>query len=277
MANQDFNFDFQEFSSFQLGFLLLSFLGIILTLLVGFQADNTGVIVLAIITFIMLSLGLFFSQGEILKLGTWRRNSTYFTLGAGTVYFLLGAGQQATTGIFSQNVVYNTLASQIPQYTDFIFSTFLIPVAEEYVWMIAIPIGTYGILKALPFKINEYASLALVTLIASTTFAYFHVGKLIPAFLAMAMIFRGLLTVLVVGDIQVNWIPTLEFLPAFAFGAHIMNNWLAYGFQDGLDVLFSGTNTFQTIISTFIIGGLLAITITGAYTILQASMKYFSQ
>jgi len=87
------------------------------------------------------------------------------------------------------------------------------------------------------------------------------------------MIFRGLLTVLVVGDIQTNWVPRLEFIPSFAFGAHIMNNWIAYGFQRGLDTMLQGVSGFQYTISLVILIFLASVVLTGTYTITNATFK----
>jgi len=170
--------------------------------------------------------------------------------------------------------LYSTLSGQVPLYTDFVFTSYVIPITEEYVWMIAIPYLVFGIISSLAkftkFEVGDSVKIGVTTVIASITFALFHVNNIeLINFLIAALIFRTTMVLLVLNE-QVNDIfKAVNLLPSFAYGSHIANNWTVYGFEKGINVLLNVDNSFLLLVSVIILSTITLILGSGLFFIVK--------
>ena len=279
------SYELGDVSAFQLIFAVIVFLGIILNAIVGFTQNNIGMVVLSMIFGLMMLFSLIISKGEILSAGNWKSNTVSFTLGAflwGALVLLGSGGNTQSIFSVSENVLYSTLSGQVPLYTDFVFTSFVIPITEEYIWMIAIPYFVFGTLTSLSesiqYKISNTTKIFVTVLVAGSTFALFHVQNLeLITFLISALIFRTVMILAVIPDQTTNWFKFLNILPSFAFGSHIANNWLAYGFERGLGVLLNVTDPFLFMVSIIILGVLGLFIGSGTYFILREGYNWITK
>lgn len=214
--------------------------------------------IIAIIFFMMLTTSFVLSRRTLFQAGTWQQNATSFTLGF-VIWSLIASRPQSILSV-SQNDLFASIASELPEYLEFIMNTFVIPIAEESLWIIALPdvltflmnqIGSSG---RFSFFKNKALQLAVIIVVGSVTFAVFHIGNLaIMSFIIAAIVFRTAMLLFVVGDANWNILPWISVVPAFAVGAHIGNNWSAYGFADGFQLLLQNLSTSWMIFAFFII------------------------
>jgi len=279
-AASAFDFKLESPSIFQLLSLLLVFLGTILTLLTGWFQDNLGMIVISVIFAFMTLIALAVSRGEILSAGNWESNTVSFTI-AFTLWALVGSSSGSTAGsVFAvgENTLYSTLSGQVPLIVDFLFQSFIIPYAEEYLWMVAIPYFTYGIMigldKSTGYKTSNATKLLATGLVSAVTFALFHIQNLnIISFLLGAMVFRTIMVIAVIGDQTNNWIPFLDVMPAFAFGAHIANNWAAFGLTRGLNLMLNVQSAYLFVVVAVILATIGSFLVSGYYFLAKRAFK----
>lgn len=237
--------------------LLTALAGTSLLSIWSFFNDNITAAILSFIFGILILSSVAFTRMEIVSNGTWTQNSVSFMLGFilwGALVSMLGGAQNNIFSLSSNNL-FATIASELPRNLEFLTSAFIIPIAEEAFWMIAIPsVVLFTTNKAsdkLPFMGNPYLQLILILVISSLSFAFFHVGKLFLWFLVAAVIFRSILIISVLGDMQFDWIPGIKLVASFALGAHIANNWFNFGFVDGLIIIGESFWTWGFIVAIF--------------------------
>lgn len=188
-----------------------------------------------------------FSKMEIFKLNeSWRQACLWFTIG----FFLYMSITFVTSGreiysLFSMpgSGLFATLSDSLPVFWEFFINSITIPVAEEALWLIALPITIYTVMneigKTYSFFKNAIFQILVACIIGSITFAIFHVGKFFITFIIAAMLFRTTFIFLVWADIKDDLIPAVTIVPALALGAHMGNNWGQVGFIQGLNVLIT--------------------------------------
>lgn len=244
---------------------LISLGGLIWIAIWSFFNNSLPGLVVAVIFFMMLVSSFVLSKKTLFQSGTWKQNATSFTLGF-IIWSFIGGAKQSVLSV-AQNNLFSTVSSQLPQLLEFIMNTFVIPIAEESLWIIAIPdvlhfvmdqIGTAS--SRFSFFKNKIVQLIAITIVGASTFALFHIGNLgFIAFLIAAMIFRSVMIFFVVGDSTLNSIPVITIVPAFAVGAHIGNNLAQYGFAKGVGLLAQNIGIGWLIFGLFIIIFLSAI------------------
>lgn len=230
-------------SAFWILIILVTVIGLGYLGIWSFHNKSVQGIALVVIFFAMIVAGILFSKFEIFNAGSWGANSLSFTI-AFFIWVFIGGSEQSIFSI-SDNQLFATIASQLPPLTNFIMKAFVIPTSEEMLWMIGIPFAVIGLLnlvsnkKGMEWAGSIWVQLPIIVIISGVTFAAFHVGKLFLAFLIAAFIFRSIMIIAVIGDMNWNILPWIVIVPAFALGAHIGNNWRDYGFQKGLSLLIS--------------------------------------
>lgn len=191
--------------------------------------------------------------------GDWGENSLSFALGF-ILWLFIAASPQNILSI-TQNSLFSSISTELPRFTEFILGSLVIPIAEEIFWMIGIPfaiIGTMNIIgKKYKIASNVWLQLLIITIITGVTFAIFHVGKYLILFLIAAFIFRTIMVWTVIADQEINWLKPLKLVPSFTVGAHIANNWSAFGLLNGFQILIE-----NGIVGWLIIGFLVLIFIS---------------
>ncbi len=235
-------------SIFWLLFILIALAGLIFLGIWGFQNNNIQAIAITSIMGVMIIAGIILSNFEIFSSGTWPQNSFYFMLGFIIWCFFLGNDQKSVLSL-TQNGLFAQIAGQLPLSLEFAFNTYIIPICEEVFWMIGLPYTINLIMDLIGQKYaivkNVILKIVVIALFTMITFAFFHVAKLIFAFLIGAMIFRLFMVLSVIGEPQLaSRFHALRFfmiVPAFSVGAHIGNNWAdkiqGPGFLGGVDIL----------------------------------------
>lgn len=244
---------------------LVSLGGLIWIAIWAFFNNSVTGVVIAFIFFMMLVSSFVLSKRTLFQTGTWKQNATSFTLGF-IIWMFIGGFKQSVLSV-AQNNLFSTIAGELPQFLEFVMNTFVIPIAEESLWIIALPdvlhflfdqIG--GAVRSLSFLKNKIVQLIAIAAIAATSFALFHVGNIgFAAFLIAAIVFRSIMIFFVVGDQSLNTIPIITVVPAFAVGAHIGNNLAQYGVGKGLTLIMQNLQIGWLIIGLFIIIFLSAI------------------
>jgi len=239
-------------SAFWILFLLITLGG--LSYLGVWSIFNNSVqgIAISFIFFAMIVFGILFSKFEIFDSGTWSQNALSFTIGF-WLWAILAGGTTKSVLALTQNDLFASISSQLPQFLEFVMNAFVIPVAEEMFWIIGIPYALIALFDLLGKKYdlfsNKWLQLLLIIIIGGVTFASFHVGKSFLLFLLSAFLFRTIMIVGVIGDSTLDVIPFISLLPAFAVGSHIGNNFSSYGLVNGTSLLFGGNIFIALIIS----------------------------
>lgn len=233
----------------------------ILILLWSIQSGNNNLqasIVAIIISFFIFT-GLFLSKLEIFSNGTWRENA--FSSFIGFLSFGLLNLFLFKKSLFSSvaQSTFSTITSQFPLTLQFLSDSILIPLAEEFLWIVGIPYIIISLYRNLSKNTTGWKSkffgshnvqIISIVIIGSISFALFHVGKLaLVSFLIIAMIFRAILIVISYGD----WFEKFRLVPAFAIGAHIGNNWVDFGFFKGIAILNEAFFTYGLLVYGFAI------------------------
>lgn len=258
-------------SAFWLVIILSSFVGLSYLAIWSFHNNSIKGIAISFIFSIMIIAGILLSKFEIFNSGTWGQNCIAFMIGLVMWLFIGGSSSKSILAI-GQNSLFASISSELPVFLDFVLNTFVIPIAEELFWIVAIPFSVITIMniagtKVTPLK-NIWLQIFVVTVITGVTFALFHVGKIFLMFLVAAFLFRAIMIIAVYGDIQADIIPGLTLLPAFAVGAHIGNNWADAGFVQGITFL-----TGNIEIGWLIFAFLLIVAISAIGSIISFVMK----
>jgi hypothetical protein len=252
--------------------------GMIYILLWSIQPVNNNLpaAIISIIFLLMFLLGIILSKLEILKNGTLAGNSLALWLGVlswSAVRYLMDVAYQNSGKLFSLTAnatFFSTSLQTLPLFLQFIFNVIVAPIAEEMLWIVAIPyivisIGDYFAKnKKYSFMGNRTVQVLIMVLIATPTFALFHIGNLaITSFLIFVALFRTILLITVyLPSGTRNWAFTI--LPAFAIGAHITNNFIEFGVTNGLNVMNSSF-WYMGLIAFVFIFGTLGIALLSVY------------
>jgi hypothetical protein len=127
----------------------------------------------------------------------------------------------------------------------------VIPLAEETLWIFAMPVVLFFLLEKVGTKYkflnNKIIQLLIIVAITSITFFVFHVGKMNWIFILPAISFRALTVLFVYGDQKLDIFKKLDVVPAFAVGCHIGNNMATEGVGKVLAVYSTSIVGFMVI------------------------------
>lgn len=249
-------------SAFWVSAYILSLVSLIWIGVWSYFNNNLRGAIIAMIFLMMLLASAVLSRNTLYQSGSFRQSATSFTFGFVLWSFLANNNQLSV----SSNHLFSSIAGELPEMLEFMVNTFLVPIAEESLWMIAIP-DTLAFLmdeaakaKRFSFFGNKVFQLVVIAVVASVTFALFHVGNLaFASFIIAAIIFRVAMIFFVVGDQLWDVVPALNNVPAFAVGAHIANNLVAFGFGNGVLLLWQNLAVGWIIFAVFAILFLTAI------------------
>ena len=222
-------------SIFWILLILISLGGLAYLLIWSFFNDSVKGVVVATIFITLITSGILLSRLKVFDFHSWGDNALSFTLGF-AVWAGIGSffGQQSVLSV-SQNYLLATIASDLPQLVEVVMNVFIVPIAEEIFWMIGIPFALITIMnqigKKWEFFSNQWLQMFIIIVVASSTFAAFHVGKAFILFIIAAIIFRTIMIVMVYGDQNFDILKSINLVTGFAVGAHIANNMINYGVQ----------------------------------------------
>lgn len=252
--------------------------GLIYILLWSIQPENNNLAsaIISIIFLFMFIISLILSKFEILRNGTLAGNSLALWLGVvfwATLRFVLSTVSTSNQKFFSltaDTAFFSTSIQSLPLVLQFIFNVIVAPIAEELLWIVAIPYVVISVSNYLAknpkYKIlsNKIVQLLIMIAIGAPTFALFHIGNVaLTGFLIFVGVFRAiLLTSVYLPSGQRTW--AFSILPAFAIGAHITNNLIEFGVTNGFQLLNS--SFFYTgLLGYIFIFGTLALAVFSIY------------
>lgn len=221
-------------SAFWIMLVLLGLMSLIFLLIWSFFNNSIQGAIVSLIFTVMIISGVLLSRLKVFDLASWGANTFSFTLGF-FLYIVIGSlfGNQSIIGT---NYLFATLSTTLPQIIDLVVNVFLVPIAEELVWMIGLPFSLITIMNMLGkrWSIWKQGWVQILVLIAicSSTFAVFHQGKLLAAFVIASIVFRSVLIFLVYGEQKYNIIKGVNLVAAFSVGAHIANNLVYRGIDN---------------------------------------------
>jgi hypothetical protein len=263
MKKDETRFDIGS-SVFWLILIPLGLIGLVYLSVWSFFNESLQGFIISTIFSIMIISGIIFSSNKIFSEGNWSVNCFSFTLGF-IIYGFLGwyFTSQSILSIGS-NFLLQNIAGELPQFAEFLTTVFTTPLAEELFWMIVI-VNTIVLImdaiaknKSLKIAKNKYLQMIVIIIISGTSFAIFHVGKLVMVFFVAAFIFRMLQVILVWGDKNFDIVKGVSIGLAFSVGSHIGNNFANYGFSRGITLLNQYFLQFGWII--YLMGALIFLT-----------------
>jgi hypothetical protein len=211
-----------------------------------------------------LILILFFVGKNVFESGDkdFSLSTTFFFIGF-VLMFIIGSIQSKLQfSIFSvgKSNLLSLLSSQLSSSEDFILNVFNVPVAEELLWLIAIPFLIIVLLNTIGVK-NKWVQFGIIIAVSSVSFALFHVGKIFLTFLISAFVFRTVLLFLYVGDGLLNTITWADIGASLALGIHVGNNWATYGFWNGISLLLDSVwgIILLVIFGVFMVSGFIGL------------------
>ena len=242
-------------SIFWILMVLLSLSGLAYLLIWSFHNDSVRGVVISVIFTTLIIAGILLSRMKIFDFYSWGDNALSFTLG---FFAWLGLGRLfGTQSILSvsENHLFAAIAADLPQLVEVILNVFIIPIAEEIFWMIGIPFALISVMNELgkkyPLWKNLYLQMFVIIVVASVTFAIFHVGKMFIGFMIAAIVFRTIMIVLIYGEHKFDIIKGINLVVGFAIGAHIANNMISTGIQKTYLVLQTNTTVFIIVLVFF--------------------------
>lgn len=165
------------------------------------------------------------------------------------------------TGLFAQT------AGILSEFNGFYLTTVGAPIAEEFLFFIAIPgillafMLAFAEIKTFSFFKNIVVQVLIIILVTAPIFAFFHLGQAgLTTFFLAAMIFRAI--ILIIGsDVRHDFIPIITAGWLFAIGGHMANNIQVTGGIVNFfnQMLFSPTNLFEQIIGLLVVVFFLSI------------------
>lgn len=211
----------------------------------AYQNENLRLFIISTLFAVMILSGVILSKLEAFNGSSWGEATLAFTIGF-IFWGFMGGGFFSQQSILSvtKNTLFSTISGELPLVIDFTFNSFLVPIAEEIFWFFGLTYAIVSILNIIGKKRsifnNAFVQMAIILPILGLSFAYFHVGRNgLTAFIISAIIFRVLISAIVIGDQKFDWFKKINIGIAFALGVHIANNWLAYGFFRGITVMRS--------------------------------------
>lgn len=230
-----------------IGISLLSFL--YLSLYSAMVLGSLLGTILGVIFIMIILIANFFGKFELIMNDSFGISALSYTIGFWLFVIVSSiATSIKSLSIFSMgtNQLMATISGEIPQFWEFLINAITIPVAEELLWLIGIPILIFKIMDIAAMKYdfmkNQWLQIFIATVISGLTFAFFHVGKVaLIGFIIAALIFRTLMIGIYWGDERKNIIPWLVIAPSFAIGAHQANNWIQIGLGRGFEIILSST------------------------------------
>lgn len=208
----------------------------------GFQNNSLQAIALSVVFAIMFLISFIFSGGLLLKAGSWGANTTSFTLFY-TMWLFLGKTPNSVLSL-TENQLFSSVASSLPRFFEHAMTVYVIPIAEESMWLYGIPgilfVGMDFLGERISVFKNVIVQMSIVSLVGGVTFALFHVGRVGQVlFFVSAILFRVIITGLSYMDMQYDIIPKVSVVVAAGYGAHIGNNTGATGgFLNAMGLLF---------------------------------------
>jgi len=235
-------------SIFWILILTIAFSGMTYLSIWSYHNNSVQGIILAVMFVTMIIFGIIFSKFEIFSLGTWKENSTSFTIGF-LIWGAIGAFQSLKSVLATQpNQLFSTVSGDMPQLLNYLMTVYVIPISEELFWVVALPYVVFSILdqigKTWKLASNFVFQMVILVIIGGASFGAFHIAKLNWAFLISAFIFRGVMLIVPWSDMKANVFKHTKLIVSFALGAHIGNNMMAYGFAEGFTLL---TTNFFTV------------------------------
>jgi len=230
-------------SIFWISMILISLVGLMYLLIWSFHNNSVKGAVVSLIFFGMIVSGILLSRLKVFDMASWGDNSLSFTFGF-FVWTVFGKlfGKQSVLSV-TQNHLLATIAAELPQFIEFIFDNFIIPISEELFWMIGIPFALLSIMRQVGKKWslfeNEIFQIVILVLVGAASFAVFHVGKAHIAFMIGAILFRTIMIVLIYGEYQFDLLKGVNLVAGFSVGAHIANNLTDTGFAKAWIILKS--------------------------------------
>jgi hypothetical protein len=213
-------------SAFWILLIFIGLMSLIFLLIWSFFNNSIQGAIVSIIFTIMIIAGVLLSRLKVFDLASWGDNTLSFSLGF--LLYLLAGSLFPEQSIIGDNFLFATLSTTLPQIVDLVVNVFLVPIAEELVWMIGIPFVLMTLMNQLGKKWSVFnigwIQIFVMVVIGSLTFAIFHQGKLLLAFILASILFRSILIFLVYGDKKYDIIKGINLVAGFAVGAHIANN-----------------------------------------------------
>lgn len=229
-------------SSFWILLTLVAISSLVFLLIWSFFENSIRGAVVSIIFLGMILASSILSRLKVFDFNSWGDNTLSFTIG---FWLWIGVGSffgtQSVLSV-SSNQLFATISGELPQLVDFVVNTFLVPIAEELFWIVALPFAIISMLNnagnRVSFFKNGVLQIIITVLIGATTFAFFHVGNVaFVAFIISAMIFRTLMVVLIYGEQKYDIIKGVNLVAGFAVGAHIANNLSNFGINKAILLL----------------------------------------
>jgi len=243
MADTDFQSTGKTGSVFLLVLLFYGFISFLYLAIKSIVVSNSVLGSIIAVTFmIMMIVSLIFTGKQIMGEEKDLVSSTFGFFGGLILVFVI-AGLSKVMLLLNRQSLMSLISSQLSAAEDFRLNAISVPVAEELLWLITIPMFVILLLNAasqwkrLEWLENKWVQLIVVILVSGLSFALFHVGqirggfvdKATLTFLVSAFVFRAVLLILVSepGEKAVKW---LDVTTMAAIGAHIGNNWATYAF-----------------------------------------------
>jgi len=243
MADTDFQSTGKTGSVFLLVLIFYGFISFLYLAIKSIVVDNSVLGSIIAVTFmIMMLVSLIFTGKQIMGEEKDLVTSTLGFFGGLVLIFIIAWFSKLMLLLNKQSLM-SLISSQLTASEDFRLNVISVPVAEELLWLITIPMFVVLLLNAasnwkkLGWMENKWVQLVVVILVSGSSFALFHVGqingslldKVTLTFLVSAFIFRAILLILVSepGEKAIKW---LDVTTMAAIGAHIGNNWATYVF-----------------------------------------------
>lgn len=236
--------------AFWLIFILISIIGLFYLQLFGFYENNFRAITVGGIFIMMLAISLIIIGKPLFTAKeTFPQMCVSFWLGFGLWGAISWIAQLQPKSIFAffsiePQAMLSSVAQQMPMFWNFFVTVWTASFIEEAFFLLTIPVLIFLVMNQLGKFVsvlgNKVLQMTLVIIISSLTFAFFHTGQVMfIGFVIAAIVFRGIQLGLYWGDAFWDVIPFTAILASFATAAHLINNWMAFGFMNGLNIMFS--------------------------------------
>jgi hypothetical protein len=255
--------EFKSGSAFWILFTLLSITGLVYLGIWGFHNSNIKAIAISTIFTGLILFSIVITKLEVFKIDIdfYKACASWFWgffifIAIGVVTRAL-QGQSVLYAIFSsthidRNRLFATISSELPIFWEKTINTLTIPYAEEMFWLLGLPVAIMWLMNSLSnikgadFFSNKVFQFFVIIIVCGSTFAAFHVGKIIVSFIIAALVFRTSLIIMTIGEQEFNFIKWFVVLYSFALGAHMGNNIADDGLMNF--ILIMQTNVYGWIV-----------------------------